>query len=77
MEYMETDLSILIRNQTVLLTEEHIKNIMIQILEGVKVLHQNFLMHRDLAPGNLLISHDGKLKITDFGLAKNFGSPNK
>lgn len=46
MEYLETDLSKLIKDNSVILKEEHIKNIMIQLLEGVTYLHQNFIMHR-------------------------------
>lgn len=35
------------------------------------------MLHRDLKPNNLLIDHTGVVKITDFGLAKSFGSPNR
>ncbi len=46
MEYLETDLSKLIKDTQTILKEEHIKNIMIQLLEGVQFLHKNFIMHR-------------------------------
>ena len=34
-------------------------------------------MHRDLATSNLMLSHDGTLKLIDFGLAKPFGTPDR
>ena len=40
-------------------------------------MHAHWVLHRDLKPNNLLISRKGHLKITDFGLAKSFGSPNR
>lgn len=44
-----------------------IKRWMLQILEGVAACHGNWVVHRDLKPGNLLISADGILKLADFG----------
>ncbi|RCK79869.1 MAG: serine/threonine protein kinase [Candidatus Ozemobacter sibiricus] len=41
-----------------------------QLLDGVQECHLRQVIHRDLKPSNLLISHDGQLKIVDFGLAK-------
>ncbi|CAF2877336.1 unnamed protein product [Rotaria sp. Silwood2] len=38
-------------------------------------LHNNWILHRDLNPNNLLIDKRGVLKIADFGLANFFGSP--
>ena len=40
-----------------------------QIAESVSVLHQHGIVHRDLKPANILITRDGSVKITDFGLA--------
>lgn len=44
---------------------------------GLEYLHQNWILHRDLKPNNLLINREGILKIGDFGLAKAFGSPTR
>jgi cell division cycle 2-like protein len=48
-----------------------------QLLRGVAHLHANWILHRDLKTSNLLISHRGILKIADFGLAREYGSPLK
>jgi serine/threonine protein kinase len=40
---------------------------MLQVLEGVAACHRAGLVHRDLKPGNLLISEGGVLKVADFG----------
>lgn len=42
----------------------------IEILYGLLYLHQNKIIYRDLKPENLLINHDGHIKIADFGLSK-------
>ncbi len=38
---------------------------------GLQFAHSNGIVHRDIKPGNLLISKDGKIKLTDFGIAAN------
>jgi serine/threonine protein kinase len=48
----------------------HFKCFSKQLLEGVKAMHSVGILHRDLKPGNLLVSRDCKLRITDFGLAR-------
>jgi serine/threonine-protein kinase len=44
--------------------------IFIQALRGVAAGHKKGIIHRDLKPSNLMITHEGTVKITDFGIAK-------
>ncbi|EUJ24638.1 protein kinase [Listeria grandensis FSL F6-0971] len=44
-------------------------DIMLQIVSAVAVAHSAHIVHRDLKPQNILIDHDGVVKITDFGIA--------
>jgi tetratricopeptide (TPR) repeat protein len=41
-----------------------------QLVEGLSAAHQRSVVHRDLKPGNLLLTTDGRLKIIDFGIAQ-------
>ena len=46
-----------------------------QVLCGIAYCHSHRVLHRDLKPQNLLISHNGAIKLADFGLARAFGVP--
>ncbi len=45
-------------------------SIAIQVAMGLEAAHRNHIIHRDIKPQNIIISKDGKVKVTDFGIAK-------
>ena len=45
-------------------------SIAIQACMGIEAAHNNHIIHRDIKPQNIIISKEGKVKVTDFGIAK-------
>ena len=70
--YMDHDLSGLLENPAVHITEAQIKCYMLQLLEGVRYLHEMQILHRDMKAANILINNKGILQIADFGLARPY-----
>ena len=68
MEYIEgnTLTSIISKNRTISLSD--ILFIGAQVSSGLHAAHQKGLVHRDIKPGNIMITPDGKVKVTDFGI---------
>ena len=52
------------------LTEDVALDVLEQAAHGLAVIHRMGLVHRDIKPGNLMITQNGQIKITDFGIAK-------
>ena len=52
---------------------EHAIAIVSHVLDALDYAHSKGIVHRDIKPANVLINTEGKVKIADFGLAKEFG----
>jgi serine/threonine protein kinase len=68
MEYIEgnTLTSIIAKNRSISLSD--VLFIGAQVSSGLHAAHQKGLVHRDIKPGNIMITPDGKVKVTDFGI---------
>lgn len=52
------------------MSEDAMWNIALPVIRGVAAAHRAGLIHRDIKPENVLVSHDGAIKVADFGLAR-------
>src|SRR6202045_4927033 len=69
MEYVEgVSLRALMRDKQTLETEKAL-DIACQICEALVYMHSQGVVHRDLKPENILVTHEGQIKIMDFGIA--------
>lgn len=69
MEYIDgkTLKQLLKKRDSLTLTE--VIDIMTQLTDGIAHAHESYIIHRDIKPQNIMIEDDGKVKITDFGIA--------
>lgn len=51
-----------------------VQGVALQLCEAVAFAHERGVLHRDIKPGNVLVSHTGEVKIADFGLARHAGA---
>jgi len=80
MDFVQHDLKSLMetmRKKSQVFLPGEVKCLMVQLLRAIHHLHDNWILHRDLKSSNLLLSHNGILKVGDFGLAREYGSPLK
>jgi len=58
-------------------SEDEIRNILYETIEGLRYLHNKGIMHRDIKPQNLLMTKDSHIKLCDFGVAWKVESKEK
>src|SRR3954454_12565359 len=70
MEYIDgRPLSTVLRNEGTLLPDRA-AGICAEVAGALGFAHRNGVIHRDVKPGNVLITNDGMVKVTDFGIAR-------
>jgi len=67
LEHCDIDFTVVIGSVQ---SRAQLKNIMLQLLDGLEYLHSKNVIHRDLKPDNLLFTTTGVLKIADFGSSR-------
>lgn len=76
MDYAEHDLkAVMEREMAVPFLQGEVKYLLQSLLRAVAYMHDRWFIHRDLKTSNLLYDRHGTLKVCDFGLARQYGSP--
>jgi serine/threonine protein kinase len=72
MDFQPSDLSSTIKDKNITLDEDRVRYIVAQLLLGLRALHANDCIHRDLSTRNILINEDSQVYLCDFGLSRFF-----
>jgi cell division cycle 2-like len=75
MDFIEHDLKALMEDMREPFLQSEVKTLMLQLLSATALMHDLWIVHRDLKTSNLLMTNRGMIKIADFGLARYFGDP--
>ncbi len=71
LELANTDLKAVVKSASLMLSAEQVQSTLYEILKGLKYIHSAGVLHRDIKPGNVLLSAEHKPIICDFGLARS------
>ena len=71
MEYLSKgDIYFYFKKKEVKFSEDVVRNLISEIVYGVEVLHSYGIIYRELKPENILVTNEGHIKLTDYGLSK-------
>ena len=77
MGYMDTDLKQFLGKNSQRLSMRLLKSVSRQILSGLKCIHDNRILHRDIKSSNILLDQTGSVRIADFSLSRFLSSDDR